>query len=313
MKLLAFAPRSTREGIAGGPPRIGLATSVGIHDLTALGVSDMSSLVTAPPADLRALVARVEGSGGEPVDPASVELLAPLGRPGKIVCVGLNYRDHCREQGIEPPAHPRLFAKFANAVNGPGAPIVRPAATEKLDLECELAVVIGRPVSHVSVEEALEPVFGYTILNDVTMRDLQAEDRQWLRAKGSDGFAPMGPVLVTRDEIADPQALGLRSWVNGEAWQDSSTAEMVFDVRTLIAFVSRFIRLEPGDVLSTGTPAGVGHYQHPPRYLVGGDMVRCEIEGIGVLDNLVIDETPRTDDHATAAGVGFAAGAGANP
>jgi 2,4-didehydro-3-deoxy-L-rhamnonate hydrolase len=312
VKLLAFAPRSTREGIVGGPPRIGLATPAGIHDLTALGVNDMAALVAAAPGDLRALAERAEASGTEPVEPASVVMYAPLARPGKIVCIGLNYRDHCREQGIEPPAYPRLFAKFANAVNHPGAPIVRPVATEKLDLECELAVVIGRPASHVTVDEALDSVFGYTILNDVTMRDLQAEDRQWLRAKGSDGFAPMGPVLVTSDEIADPQALRLRSWVNGEAWQDSSTAEMVFDMRTLIAFVSRFIRLEPGDVISTGTPAGVGHYQHPPRYLVGGDTVRCEIAGIGVLDNTVIDETPRAHDHATAAGIGVAAGAGAD-
>jgi 2-keto-4-pentenoate hydratase/2-oxohepta-3-ene-1,7-dioic acid hydratase in catechol pathway len=313
VKLLAFAPRSTREGIAGGSPRIGLATPAGIHDLTPLGVTDMAALVAAAPGDLRALAERIDASGTAPLSPASVMALAPLARPGKIVCIGLNYRDHCREQSIEPPAYPRLFAKLANAVNHPGAAIVRPGATEKLDLECELAVVIGRPVSHVSAEEALEAVFGYTILNDITMRDLQAEDRQWLRAKGSDGFAPMGPVLVTRDEIADPQALRLRSWVNGESWQDSSTAEMVFDVRTLIAFVSRFIRLEPGDVLSTGTPAGVGHYQHPPRYLSGGDAVRCEIEGIGILDNTVIDETPRTDDHAMAAGVGLAAGAGAHP
>ncbi len=245
------------------------------------------------------------------MDPASIVTLAPLARPGKIVCVGLNYRDHCREQGIQPPAWPRLFAKFTNAVNHPGGVITRPAATEKLDLECELGVVIGRTASHVGAHEALEFVFGYTVVNDVTMRDLQSEDGQWLRAKGSDGFAPMGPVLVTRDEIPDPQALPMRSSVNGETWQDSSTAEMVFDVPTLVAFVSRCIRLEPGDVIATGTPAGVGHFQDPPRYLVGGDAVRCEIDGIGILDNTVVDETPRTDDHAAAAGVGLAAEAGA--
>jgi 2-keto-4-pentenoate hydratase/2-oxohepta-3-ene-1,7-dioic acid hydratase in catechol pathway len=146
-------------------------------------------------------------------------------------------------------------------------------------------------------------VFGYTILNDVTMRDLQREDRQWLRAKGSDGFAPIGPVLVTADELADGRGLRMRSAVNGETWQDSSTDEMIFDVPTLVAFASRTITLEPGDVIATGTPAGVGHFQDPPRYVVGGDVMRCEIAGIGVLENPVVDETPRTDDHAAAAGI----------
>jgi 5-carboxymethyl-2-hydroxymuconate isomerase len=135
------------------------------------------------------------------------------------------------------------------------------------------------------------------------MRDLQAEDRQWLRAKGSDGFAPMGPVVVTADEIGDPQALAVRSSVNGETWQDSTTAEMIFDVATIVAFASRTITLEPGDVIATGTPAGVGHYHRPPRYLNGGDVMRCEIVGIGVLENPVVDEEPRSDDHAAAAGV----------
>ena len=241
---------------------------------------------------------------GGTIDPGSVEIQAPIARPGKIVCIGLNYADHCREQGIEPPAYPKLFAKFANAVNRPGGTVRRPAATEKLDLECELAVVIGQEASRIGPEEAIEHVFGYTVINDVTMRDLQREDQQWLRAKGSDGFAPMGPVIVTADEIRDPQALRMSSSVNGEVWQDSSTAEMVFDVASLIAFVSRTITLEPGDVIATGTPAGVGHYHQPPRYLVDGDRLRCEIEGIGVLENVVVDDEPRIADHGVAAGMG---------
>jgi acylpyruvate hydrolase len=232
-----------------------------------------------------------------------VVLHAPIIRPGKIICVGLNYHDHCREQSIEPPSYPMLFSKFANAVADPGAQVARPAATEMLDLECELAVVIGRRASRIGRDEAAGAIFGYTILNDITMRDLQREDRQWLRAKGSDGFAPMGPVVVTADELGDPQALRLRSSVNGEPWQDSTTAEMVFDVATVVAFASRTITLEPGDVIATGTPAGVGHYQHPPRYLVDGDRLRCEIDGIGVLENSVVDELPRLDDHDAAAGV----------
>jgi 2-keto-4-pentenoate hydratase/2-oxohepta-3-ene-1,7-dioic acid hydratase in catechol pathway len=136
------------------------------------------------------------------------------------------------------------------------------------------------------------------------MRDLQRDDGQWLRAKGSDGFAPMGPAVVTREEVAEPQRLRLSSSVNGETWQDSTTAEMIFDVATVVAFISRTVTLEPGDVIATGTPAGVGHFQHPPRYLQNGDLMRCEIEGIGAIENRVTDELPRIDDQAAAAGLG---------
>ena len=289
MKLVAYAPDgATTAG------RIGILTDDGIQPIPGAD-ADLRPLLGGDPAGL---------AGGEPiVDPATVRLLAPLPRPGKIVCVGLNYRDHCREQDIALPDYPMLFAKFANAISHPGDRITRPRATEKLDLECELAVVIGRRASRIAPDEAMEAVFGYTILNDVTMRDLQREDRQWLRAKGSDGFAPIGPGVVTRDELGEGRGLAMRSSVNGETWQDSSTDQMVFDVPTLVAFVSRTITLEPGDLIATGTPAGVGHFQDPPRYLEGGDVMRCEIEGIGVLENPVVDEAPRTDDHAAAAGV----------
>ena len=295
MKLLAYAQRDAAPGPLG--TRLGLLTNDGIRDLTAAtGVHDLGELLASGrTAD--------EADGGELVDPSTVALRAPIARPGKVICVGLNYHDHCREQGVEPPPYPPLFAKFANAIADPGQAIVRPRATEQLDLECELAVVIGRRASRIGREEALDYVFGYTILNDITMRDLQREDRRWLRAKGSDGFAPIGPVVVTRDELADTSALRLRSSVNGETWQDSSTAEMIFDVPTIVAFASRTITLEPGDIIATGTPAGVGHFQHPPRYLHDGDRLRCEIEGIGALENLVVDELPRAIDHAAAAGV----------
>ena len=285
MKLVAFAQDAAgrRLGALDGDTLVDLTDAIGLEPWA---VED------ARPASLEGPRSRL----------ADVRLLAPIARPGKIICVGLNYHDHCREQGIEAPDYPMLFSKFANAVANPGVDVVRPRATEKLDLECELAVVIGRRAKSVGRSDALDHVFGYTILNDVTMRDLQREDRQWLRAKGSDGFAPMGPVLVTRDEVPDPGHLAIRSAVNGETWQDSTTAEMVFDVATIVAFASRTITLEPGDVIATGTPAGVGHYQDPPRYLKGGDVMRCEIEGIGTLENRVVDEEPRTD-HATAAGV----------
>ena len=296
MHLLAFRRGgSDRDGT-----RLGLRTDDGILDLTeSLGVADVGELLARPN-----LVARVAEAGGPTIDPDEVRLAAPIRRPGKIICVGLNYHDHCREQSIEPPAYPMLFSKFANAVADPGASIIRPRATEKLDLECELAIVIGRRASGIGREEASKAIFGYTILNDVTMRDLQREDRQWLRAKGSDGFAPMGPGVVTADELGNPGALRLRSFVNGEPWQDSTTAEMVFDVPTIVAFASQTITLEPGDVIATGTPAGVGHYQSPPRYLVGGDVMRCEIERIGAIENRVVDAPGRVADHAAAAGVG---------
>lgn len=270
--------------------------------LTDHGVVDLSSLAADMP-DVIEVANRIATVEAEPVDVAAVELRAPIQRPGKIICVGLNYHDHCREQSIEPPAYPMLFSKFANAVSDPGQRVTRPRATEKLDLECELAIVIGRRASRIGPDEALEAVFGYTVLNDVTMRDLQKEDRQWLRAKGSDGFAPMGPAIVTRDELGDAGALRLRSRVNGETWQDSTTAEMVFDVATIVAFASRTITLEPGDLIATGTPAGVGHYQNPPRYLGDGDLMECEIEDIGAISNPVVDELPRSDDHDAARGV----------
>jgi 2-keto-4-pentenoate hydratase/2-oxohepta-3-ene-1,7-dioic acid hydratase in catechol pathway len=289
VKLVAFA---TPDGSA--PPRLGILDGKTVHPLPGTD-ADLRSVLDRDPDRLEA--------ADDALELPAVQLLAPLPRPGKIICVGLNYRDHCREQDIAEPAYPMLFAKFANAVNHPGAPVTRPRATEKLDLECELAVVIGRRASRIGLDQAMDAVYGYTILNDVTMRDLQREDRQWLRAKGSDGFAPIGPAVVTRDELGDGRALRMRSSVNGETWQDSSTDQMIFDVPTLVAFASRTITLEPGDVIATGTPPGVGHFQDPPRYLAGGDSMRCEIEGIGSLTNPVVDETPRTDDHAAAAGV----------
>ena len=295
MQFLAFARRDdSRAGT-----RLGVRTEAGVRDLTdALGVCDVGELLA------RGISANELQPHTAPlVDPASVRPRAPIGRPGKIICVGLNYHDHCREQSIEPPPYPMLFSKFANAVTHPGSPVTRPRATEMLDLECELAVVIGRRASRIAASDASKVIFGYTVLNDVTMRDLQREDRQWLRAKGSDGFAPMGPVVVTADELGDTRSIGLRSSVNGETWQDSSTAEMIFDVATIVSFASRTITLEPGDVIATGTPAGVGHYQSPPRYLADGDVMRCEIDGIGAIENPVVDEMPRLDDHAVAAGV----------
>jgi 2-keto-4-pentenoate hydratase/2-oxohepta-3-ene-1,7-dioic acid hydratase in catechol pathway len=221
------------------------------------------------------------------LEPSSVRILAPIPDPEKIICIGLNYADHCREQGKEPPPHPILFAKFANAICGPGDPILLPPLTNKLDYEAELGVVIGQGGSNIPRERALSYVFGYTCINDVSARDLQKSDGQWLRAKSMDNFAPTGPCIVSADEIPNPQSLAIRCRLNGQTMQDSSTREMIFPVAEIIAFISRAITLAPGDIISTGTPDGVGCHRNPPVFLKDGDQVEVEIEGIGTLSNRV--------------------------
>jgi 2-keto-4-pentenoate hydratase/2-oxohepta-3-ene-1,7-dioic acid hydratase in catechol pathway len=212
----------------------------------------------------------------------------PIDRPGKIVCVGLNYRDHAEEQGAPLPEAPLLFAKWQNALIGPGEPIVIPSIVTKCDYEAELGVVIGTSVRGVSPEDALEAVAGYVCVNDVSARDLQFADGQWTRGKSPDTFCPVGPRLVPRDEIPDPQQLAIRAVLNGEAMQESSTASMVFGVADLIAYITRTITLEPGDLIATGTPAGVGVFRKPPVFMQPGDEITIEIEGIGSLTNPVI-------------------------
>jgi 2,4-diketo-3-deoxy-L-fuconate hydrolase len=211
----------------------------------------------------------------------------PIDRPGKIVCVGMNYRDHAAESGLEVPDHPVLFAKWPNSLIGPGEPIVLPAGFDQVDYEAELGVVIGRRARAVAVADALEAVAGYVCVNDVSARDLQFADGQWTRAKSLDTFCPVGPRLTPAAEIPDPQQLRIRCLVNGEALQDSSTEHMVFSVAGLVAFISEGITLEPGDLIATGTPAGVGFTREPPVFLRPGDEVTVEIEGIGALTNPV--------------------------
>ena len=213
--------------------------------------------------------------------------MLPIERPGKIVCVGMNYRAHAEEQGREPPGRPVLFAKWASALIGPGEAIRLPAISQAIAYEAELGVVLGEPVRAVSAENALEAVRGYLCANDVSARDLQRADRQFTRAKSLDTFCPVGPSLVPAAEVRDPQALRIRCLVNGEVRQDSSTADMVFSVAELIAFTSEAITLEPGDLLLTGTPGGVGEFRDPPLYLQDGDEVTVEIEGVGTLTNPV--------------------------
>ncbi len=207
--------------------------------------------------------------------------------PGKVVCVGLNYKDHAKEGNNPLPKQPVLFAKWTSAIIGPGDPIVLPPDSSEVDYEAELAVVIGQKCRGVSTGRALEYVAGYTCMNDISARDFQRDDGQWVRAKSQDTFGPIGPYLVTRDEIPDPQTLTIRCSVNGRVLQDSNTSNMIFSVRELIAFISRGITLYPGDVISTGTPHGVGFAQKPPVFLRDQDEVVVEIDGIGRLSNPV--------------------------
>ena len=213
--------------------------------------------------------------------------LGPLFRPRNVLCIGLNYKDHAAEGGVPLPEKPVVFAKLTGCITGPGAPILLPPDTEEVDYEAELAVVIGRKCRGVSASDALKYVAGYTCLNDVSARDFQRGDGQWVRAKSQDTFGPMGPYLVTGDDIPDPQTLPIRCIVNGQVLQDSNTDKMIFGVRELIAFISRGITLEPGDVITTGTPHGVGFARKPPIFLKAGDEVVVEIEGIGKLLNPV--------------------------
>lgn len=222
---------------------------------------------------------------------SEVSIAAPLRRPGKIICVGRNYAEHAKEGAAEIPDRPMLFSKFSTAVLDPGAPIVKPIETEALDYEGELAVVIGKRGRRVSEANAYDYVFGYTIMNDVTARDIQYGDKQWLRGKSFDTFAPMGPCITTADEIDDPHQLTIETRVNGAIRQSAHTGSMIFKIPQLIAFASNAFTLEPGDIISTGTPEGVGYFMEPKGLLQAGDRVQIQIEKLGVLENPVVAET----------------------
>lgn len=217
----------------------------------------------------------------------------PIPRPGKIVAVGLNYRDHAAESGGDLPASPMIFAKFPSSMIASGEPILLPPGCDRVDYEAELAVVIGRQAREVPVQEALDHVLGYTALNDVSDRAAQFAEGQFVRAKSYDTFTPIGPRLTPAAEIPDPQRLAVRCWLNGELVQDGTTADMVFGVAELISFLSHTITLEVGDVIATGTPAGVGVFRDPPLFLRHGDTVTVEIEGIGRLVNPVAERVYR--------------------
>jgi 2,4-didehydro-3-deoxy-L-rhamnonate hydrolase len=285
--------------VAGGREGLGVATLerwLPAEALLADGPHTMDELLAGGPDRLAALasaadLARIDRSGSL-LD--STELLAPVRRPGKVVGIGRNYRDHVDEEGSDRPLAPLIFAKWPSSVIGHRAEIRwDPELATQVDYEAELAVVIGRPARRVAESEALDYVLGYTCLNDVSARDIQFGDGQWVRGKSLDTFCPMGPALVTTDEVPDPQRLAISCRVGGAIVQEASTAQMYFGVAAIVSYCSQSFRLEPGDVIATGTPGGVGIFRDPPALLGEGDEVAVEIEGIGRLVNVCRFEPAR--------------------
>jgi 2-keto-4-pentenoate hydratase/2-oxohepta-3-ene-1,7-dioic acid hydratase in catechol pathway len=265
-------PGNMREFLAGGGPLLQVA-----HEAVAFAHAYPDHLLAGQPISY-------------PL--ASTPLLCPIGDPQKIICVGQNYRDHCEEQNQPLPERAIIFAKFASALTHPGAPILLPKASEKVDYEAELAFVIGKRAKHVSEEDAKDYVAGYMCFDDVSARDIQMHpaEKQWIRGKSPDTFAPCGPYLVTADEIADPHDLDIQLTLNGEVMQKSNTSNLIFGVYYLVSHLSKTMTLEPGDIVATGTPGGVGAFRNPPVWLKPGDEVSVAIEGLGTLTNPVAAE-----------------------
>jgi 2-keto-4-pentenoate hydratase/2-oxohepta-3-ene-1,7-dioic acid hydratase in catechol pathway len=293
MKLVAFNPINVQHS-GEKRYRIGALTDDGeIADLTPsilpMGLS-ASELLRCYDLSTNFIEPAMEAvnSGELPVvDRDEITLEAPIPKPGKIICIGLNYRNHAIESGMEIPKSPIIFSKFLTSVAAPEAPILIPNGSEKTDYEAELAFVIGRRAKNVAATDAMDHVFGYTNFNDVSARDFQFADGQWQRGKSCDTFAPFGPFVATKDEIADPHDLRIQFRLNGETMQDSTTAELIFRIPELVEFLSRSITLEPGDIIATGTPPGVGFARKPPVFLKAGDVCEVEVEGLRILRNPV--------------------------
>jgi 2-keto-4-pentenoate hydratase/2-oxohepta-3-ene-1,7-dioic acid hydratase in catechol pathway len=297
MKLASF--QRIAESPA-APVRTGVVTANGLVDVSAV-VAALEVAPVAPGAHNQGMVRLLAGGAAAlqrvreaaaratPQDHlalADARLLAPIPRPGKVVAIGRNYADHAKESGVAAPEAPRIIFKLPSSVVGPGTTVSAPQV-KKLDFEIELGVVMGRVAKDVGVEQALDHVAGYTVLNDLSAREFQFDvsPAATTFAKSMDGFCPLGPWIVTADELPDPQNLRLRTWLNGELMQDGNTHDMVHGVRQIVAYASRFMTLEPGDVIATGTPAGVGLGRNPPLWLKPGDRMALEIEGVGTLEH----------------------------
>lgn len=255
-----------------------------------LGVPDVGTLLRRDGWAEHAAAATAENSGTYPLDGAEYAPVVP--QPSKVICVGLNYRTHITEMGRDLPEHPTLFAKFADSLIGAGDDIQRPAETDQFDWEVELAVVVGKQVRRARGQEAEQAIAGFTVLNDITCRDWQFRTREWLQGKMWDSSTPVGPFLVTPDALPGGvrPALDVRLTVDGEVMQSDTTADLLFDPVALVEYISTITRLNPGDIIATGTPGGVGHARKPGRYLLGGETVVAEIDGIGRLENRVVEE-----------------------
>jgi 2-keto-4-pentenoate hydratase/2-oxohepta-3-ene-1,7-dioic acid hydratase in catechol pathway len=284
MKIVTFRHTGTT-------PEAGVVVGDRVIGLSAAGYDCVVSLIKSwdtAKATVEAFVRDVPKESA--ADLGAVTLLAPVLRPPKLICIGLNYRDHAIESKMEIPSVPTIFNKFPNVVIGPNEPLLLPRNSAKPDYEAEFAFVIGKGGRHIPASRWQEHVFGYTIVNDVSARDFQMQTSQWLMGKTFDTFAPMGPWIVTADEIADPHALDISMTIGGQVLQNSNTRELIFRIPELIEFLSSVVTLEPGDVVSTGTPAGVGFGHKPPRWLRAGDECVVTVEGIGELRNPVIAE-----------------------
>ena len=269
----------------------GVAVANQVFSLAEAGFHTVLDVIEGGPDALHRVRNFAEtGSPGASFPIDTVQLLAPIPRPPKIICIGLNYRDHAIESKLEIPTIPVVFSKYASSVIGTGDAIVLPKNSVKPDYEAEFAVVIGKNGRHIKAEDWEEYVFGYTNLNDVSARDFQMATSQWMIGKTFDTFAPMGPYLVTKDEIADPHNLNISLTINGETLQKSNTRELIFRIPQLIEHLSSVFTLEPGDVISTGTPSGVGFSFNPPRWLRAGDSVTVKVDGLGELTNPVVAE-----------------------
>jgi len=295
MKLVRFSTN-------GQAPRLGALQGDRIADLQASVAATLTRRGVSRAAEIAAALvpnsARAFMEGGPAAEEAiagikewvtvpasSARLHAPIDDPGKFICIGLNYRDHAEEANQPIPKEPPIFAKWSNAILDPGEPILRPRGSSMLDWEVELGVVIGRTARFVPKERALDYVWGYTIINDVSARDFQFIGSQWMAGKIPETFAPVGPYIADRTEIPDPHVLELKLWVNGKQMQSGNTKTFIFDVRYLVSYLSNLITLSPGDLIATGTPPGVGFARKPPVFLQPGDTCRLEITGLGQIEN----------------------------
>ena len=287
MKFMMFAK-------AGGAA-LGAVSGTNVIDLSLADPSlprDLAGLIAGgAPALTKAQAAIAKAPDAARLKLAAVKPELPIANPKKFICVGLNYALHAKEGGHEIPTYPSFFLRVASSLIAAGAPVIRPKCSIQLDYECELTIVIGKGGRHIPEAKALDHVFGYTLFNDVSVRDFQRKTSQWTAGKNFDGTGPLGPVVVTADELsAGASGLGIMTRVNGQTMQSSNTSDMIFSTARTIALLSEFMTLEPGDLIATGTPSGVAHARKPPAWMKAGDTVEIEVERIGVLSNPVVDE-----------------------